>query len=83
MIGDENKIVETTSFDKSYREYDILTQVKDMGFETFNPILNIGGLFAVIFVVVMQFMLVIVLKFAVSALKKQRQLFKTRSSDDV
>lgn len=41
--------------DERYWSLNIIPQIKDMGFKTFNPILNLGGLFIVFLFVTVQF----------------------------
>ena len=42
-----------------------------MGFETFNPILNLGGIFIVILITIAQFILLLILKLVARILKKK------------
>ena len=48
----EDDLMKQTEEDVSAKDYAIITQVQDMDFQSFNPIMNIGGLFVVILIII-------------------------------
>ena len=58
----------------------LIYQIQDMGFETFNPILNIGGLFIVFVLIVAEFFLLAAIKLVIFVLQMCRRSLKTRQN---
>lgn len=58
--------------DDKLRSLDFNIQIKEMGFETFNPVTNMGGLFTLVWAVIFEFMLVGVISLAVKRFKIYR-----------
>lgn len=69
----DEKLMEHIEGDPGLKKLDILNQVKDMDFETFNPITNVGGLFIVVLLLFVEFILAATLKCVVTWLKKVRK----------
>lgn len=60
FTGDQD-LVNLIDAKDNYKGYNIINQIKDMEFETFNPILNVGGLFVVFMVLLLGFIIYFVI----------------------
>lgn len=56
----------------SFKQFDIQNQIKDMDFNSYNPIKNVGGLSIILCLLFVEFVGVFLLKALVSYLKKIR-----------
>lgn len=73
-------MMERIESELNLRDYDIQTQIKDMDFDNYNPITNLGGLFMVILLLVVEFAGVFILKLVVKYLKRVRAKQKFEAS---
>lgn len=71
-FSSEEELIERVSLSEDLVKHDIINQIKDMEFSTYNPITNVGGLFGVINLVFVQMLLLMILKVIVNLFKDYR-----------